>query len=64
MGRHNVLLFEILCRDILVALVVISNGPLFVDIRRIVSVMDGRHELQTASDGMHLQFYIPAVTAS
>jgi hypothetical protein len=46
--------------DFLVALVVISNAPLFVDIRRHVTVRDRGRELMPAGGGLHLQFYIPA----
>ncbi|KAH9903601.1 heterokaryon incompatibility protein-domain-containing protein [Xylariomycetidae sp. FL2044] len=43
-----------------VALVVIPDGPLFMDIRREVMAKDERMELLPASTGMHFQFYIPA----
>ncbi|THV44903.1 hypothetical protein BGAL_0559g00030 [Botrytis galanthina] len=46
-----------------VALIVISSGPLFVDIRRCIMAIDKRPELLPANSGLHLQFYIP-VTAT
>ncbi|KAI0550487.1 heterokaryon incompatibility protein-domain-containing protein [Xylaria curta] len=46
--------------EFLVALVVISNGPLFVDVRRHKPTAEGR-ELHPAITGIHLQFYIPTV---
>lgn len=47
--------------DIRVALVVIANGPLFVDVRHITrSLRDRVGELMPAAAGLHLQFYIPS----
>ncbi|KAI0472522.1 heterokaryon incompatibility protein-domain-containing protein [Xylaria cf. heliscus] len=49
-------------KKIHVALVVISNGPLFVDVRCEAFISKGYGpELAPASTGLHLQFYIPTV---
>ncbi|TGO07795.1 hypothetical protein BTUL_0246g00020 [Botrytis tulipae] len=44
-----------------VALIVISSGPLFVEIRRCIMAIDERPELLPANTGLHLQFYIPLI---
>lgn len=51
-------------RQLLVALVVISNGPLFIDIRGYDYVRDGGTELKRAHGSTHLQFYIPSTGTS
>lgn len=45
--------------DFRVALVVISDGPLFVDVRRHTWAKDGGRELMPAAGSLHLQFYTP-----
>lgn len=50
--------------QLFVALVVIPNGPLFLDLRGYDYVNDGGIELKPAIGSLHLQFYIPVTAAS